>query len=106
MGSMAIAGEADVIAAQTDCAEHMCTFSVTVAHGDSGWDHYADHWRIVTPGDGEIGRRVLYHPHVEEQPFTRNLGPIAVPPGIDRVVIQAHDSVHGYGGKVIETDLQ
>ena len=49
------------------------TIHVTLAHPDTGWDHYADGWEVVT-GDGtSLGLRVLAHPHVDEQPFTRSL---------------------------------
>lgn len=47
--------------------------SVTLAHPDTGWDHYADGWRIEAEDGTVIGTRELLHPHVEEQPFTRSL---------------------------------
>lgn len=47
--------------------------SVTLAHPDTGWDHYADGWRIETENGKVVGTRELLHPHVEEQPFTRSL---------------------------------
>lgn len=93
------AGEADVVSAEARCTEHVCTISATVRHDDTGWDHYADHWRVLTPEGKEIARRVLYHPHENEQPFTRSLGQVRIPPGIDHVLIEAHDSVHYYGGQ-------
>ncbi len=49
--------------------------------------------------------RVLAHPHVNEQPFTRSLKGVKVPAGIERVLIRAHDSVHGYGSQVVELTL-
>ena len=73
------------------------TFSVTLRHGDTGWDDYADGWRVVT-GAGEIlGTRTLYHPHVNEQPFTRSLGGVKIPVGTKTVIIRPRDSVHGTG---------
>ncbi len=68
---VAIAGEADVIAVRDIAGGNgTFTFHVTVKHADTGWDHYAEKWDVVGP-DGQIpGIRVLYHPHVEEQPFT------------------------------------
>ena len=73
------------------------TFSVTLSHGDTGWDDYADGWRVVL-GDGtEIGLRVLHHPHVNEQPFTRSLGGVDVPQGVDEVFIEARTNVDGWG---------
>ena len=70
-------------------------------HADEGWDHYADLWQIETP-DGEIlGERVLAHPHVNEQPFTRSLSGVRIPDSLDRVTVRAHDSVHGFGAPVV-----
>lgn len=73
------------------------TFNVTVSHGDTGWDHYADGWSVFAPDGEELGHRKLLHPHVEEQPFTRSLSGVYVPPDLPHVVIRARDSVHGWG---------
>ena len=48
-------------------------FSVTVLHDDKGWDHYADKWEVIDGEGNVLGVRVLHHPHVGEQPFTRQL---------------------------------
>lgn len=99
-----LAGEADVLEADVSC-DGQCRFSVTVEHADEGWDHYADKWEILD-ADGEvIAVRELAHPHVDEQPFTRSLGRVEIPAGIDTVTIRAHDSVHGYGGREITVDV-
>ena len=81
------------------------SFSVTVRHDDEGWDHYADRWDVLGPDGDVLGTRVLYHPHVGEQPFTRNLGGVKIPEGVGEVVIRAHDSVHAYGGKEVKVEL-
>lgn len=101
-----LAGEADVSKAEVDCNNSsVCSFSVTVEHEDAGWDHYADKWEILDM-DGEIiAVRELAHPHDNEQPFTRSLGNVSVPEGLERVTIRAHDSVHGYGGEEIVVEL-
>lgn len=70
--------------------------SVTLSHGDTGWDHYADGWQVMTPDGTEIGYRTLHHPHVDEQPFTRSLQ-ITVPERARALHIRPHDSVHGWG---------
>jgi hypothetical protein len=102
----AMAGEADVVAVEA-VAEAAGTwrFDVTVAHADEGWEHYADRWEVVAPDGTVLGARVLVHPHVDEQPFTRSLGGVAVPDGIDRVSLRAHDSVHGLGGAEAVVEL-
>ncbi len=100
------AGEADVVAVEA-VAEGGATwrFHVTVAHGDAGWDHYANKWDVVAPDGAVLGTRVLFHPHEAEQPFTRSLGGVAIPAGIAKVTLRAHDKQHGYGGKEVTVEL-
>ena len=102
----ALAGEADVVAVEA-AQEGAGTwrFDVTVAHGDEGWDHYADKWEVLAPDGTILGTRMLLHPHVGEQPFTRSLGGVAIPKDIDRVILRAHDSVHGLGGAEVAVEL-
>jgi hypothetical protein len=102
----AMAGEADVVAVDLiETGERVYTFSVMVAHTDKGWDHYADRWEIVAPDGRVLATRVLLHPHVDEQPFTRSLGDVAIPDGIETVEVRAHDSVHGLGGQTMTVKL-
>ena len=102
-----LAGEADVVKATAKMeAGGTWRFRVTVRHADEGWDHYADRWDVLAPDGSVLGVRTLLHPHVEEQPFTRMLGGVAIPEGIDSVTLRARDSVHGYGGETITVELQ
>ena len=101
-----LADEAEVIAATAECdSSRVCTFSVTVQHSDTGWEHYADHWRVLDPNGDELGKRILLHPHVTEQPFTRSLSGTQIPQGIDQVTIEAHDKVHEYGGAKLVVEI-
>ncbi len=70
---------------------------VTLLHADTGWDHYADGWDILDQNKKHIATRVLHHPHVSEQPFTRSLYDVVIPAGAKFVYIRGHDKVHGYG---------
>ena len=106
-GSPALAGEADVLDATARQADDgSWTFSATVAHADTGWDHYADAWRVVGPDGTVLGNRVLVHPHVDEQPFTRSLSGVTIPADIAEVTIEAHDSVHAWGGAIFTLSLE
>ena len=81
-------------------------FSVTVRHGDQGWDHYADRWIVVDPATGEeLGRRPLAHPHDTEQPFTRSQSGITIPENVEAVVVKAACNVHGFGGTELRLEL-
>lgn len=96
----AVAGEADVVEARLLLqSDGRYTAEVTVRHADTGWEHYADRWEVLGPDGTLLGARTLFHPHVEEQPFTRSLRDLEIPPTIERVTIRAHDSVHGFGGE-------
>ena len=104
--STSFAGEADVVKVEvTKNDKNTYTFSVTVSHKDTGWKHYSNKWEIVGEDGIVFGTRILQHPHVNEQPFTRSLSGVEIPEGIKSVTIRAHDSVHEYGGKVIIIDL-
>ncbi|MBT8413591.1 MAG: hypothetical protein KJO30_04600 [Boseongicola sp.] len=81
------------------------TFSVTIRHGDTGWDDYADGWRVLAEDDSELGMRTLFHPHVNEQPFTRSLSGVAIPDGTNRVFIQARTNADGWGAARYPVDL-
>lgn len=81
-------------------------FDVTLSHGDTGWDNYADAWRILDNTGKELGVRKLAHPHVDEQPFTRSLSGIAIPDDVTEVGIQASDSVDGWSSAVKKIKLR
>lgn len=80
-------------------------FSVTLAHPDTGWHHYADGWEILGPDGARLGYRELLHPHVNEQPFTRSLGGVAIPDGVDTVTIRARCNVDGWGEPGVTVSL-
>lgn len=100
------AGNAAVVEARAERgSDGTYTFSATVRHADEGWNHYADAWEVVAPDGTVLGKRTLYHPHVQEQPFTRSLAGVRIPKHVDRVTIRAHDSVHGYGGETVVVEI-
>nr|WP_299472294.1 hypothetical protein [uncultured Roseibium sp.] len=105
-GTYAVAGDVEIVEATARQSGDTWSFSVTLKHGDTGWDHYADLWQVYTPDGKLLGERVLLHPHVEEQPFTRSLSGVSVPDGLDEVIIRARDSVHGVSQQEFKLKLQ
>ena len=111
--SFASGGDADVVkVSATDFGDKGWTFSVTVSHPDTGWEDYADGWDVVDDNGVVLKRiesdpftRLLLHPHVNEQPFTRSVSGIKVKDGTQFLTVRAHDLVHGFGGKEIVMDL-
>ena len=102
----ALADDATIEAVQARASGTNWTFSVTLAHGDTGWDDYADGWRVVTEDGTELGLRVLYHPHVDEQPFTRSLSGVAIPDGTETVYIEARTNTDGWGAARFPVSLK
>ena len=95
------AGEADVVNVTIHkVGRNKFTINATLVHADTGWDHYANRWEVLDSDANILGTRVLHHPHVEEQPFTRSLT-LEIPRSITEVIIRAGDSEHDTGGKEI-----
>ena len=98
--TMPLAAAADtpqVVEVRAERAPGGWRFDVTLRHGDTGWDHYADAWSVIGPDGTVLGERFLAHPHVNEQPFTRSLSGVTIPDGVTRIRLRPHDSVHGDG---------
>lgn len=100
------AGEVAVQLAEFQRQGEAWRIDVALRHADTGWDHYADAWRVVAADGTVLGTRVLYHPHVEEQPFTRGLDGVSIPADVHRVYVEGHDKVHGWGPRLdVDLDL-
>ena len=98
------ADEVRIVDVKVECPGS-CTFAVTLEHHDEGWHHYANQWDVMSL-DGELlGSRVLYHPHENEQPFTRSLSGVMIPAGVSQVKVRAMDSVHGYSKQEVLVDI-
>jgi hypothetical protein len=80
-------------------------FDVTVSHPDTGWEHYADAWRVLDMDGNELAIRVLVHPHVDEQPFTRSLSGVQLPQGTTQVQIQSRCLVDGWATQTVTVNL-
>ncbi len=101
------AGEVSIIDARLKpSGADQWNIEVTLKHADTGWEHYADAWRVLDAEGHELGRRVLYHPHVNEQPFTRSLSNVEIPVSVSVVYIEAHDKVHGWAADRKEVMLK
>ena len=101
----AIAGEVEIVKVRFEQHAGSWQVSTTLRHADSGWDHYADAWRVVDAQGKILGTRTLFHPHENEQPFTRSLGDLSIPKGVATVFVEAHDKVHGWSKQRVRVDL-
>ena len=100
-----LASDVEIVNVQATQSGTTWRFDVTLRQADSGWDHYADGWEVLTPDGVSLGMRVLAHPHEHEQPFTRSLGGVEIPTGLSHVVIRARDNVDGWAEAMFRFDI-
>ena len=105
LSGAAIAGEVEIVKVKFERSGDAWRVNTTLRHADSGWDHYADAWRVVSEKGDVLGTRTLLHPHENEQPFTRGLSSVFVPKGVSVVFVEAHDKVHGWSKQRVRVDL-
>ena len=73
------------------------TFAATLRSPDVDCDQYSDWWEVLTPKGTLVYRRILDHSHADEQPFTRDGGPVKVS-ATDPLIVRGHFHPTGYGG--------
>jgi hypothetical protein len=96
---------ADIISVKVTGKPNAYQFSVGIKSPDTGCDQYADWWEVLSEDGKLLYRRILLHSHVNEQPFVRSGGPVAIKS--DTVVwVRAHMNTVGYGGKVYKGTVQ
>ncbi len=106
LASPALANPPVVEAVSATPAGGAWRFEVTLSHPDTGWDDYANGWRVVNEVGTVLGTRELLHPHVEEQPFTRSLSGVKIPQGVTRVWIQTSTKPEGWWDGRTEVNLR
>lgn len=86
-------------------ADGTYTFDVTISSPYDTPERYADAWRVRSPDGTVFGIRELFHDHANEQPFTRSLTGVEIPPGVETVVVEGRDRANGWGGTTMTVDL-
>lgn len=76
-------------------------FAVTIESPDTGCNQYANWWEVVTEDGTLLYRRILAHSHVDEQPFTRSGGPVAVEAD-QPVIVRSHVYPQGYSIRAMQ----
>jgi len=105
LAAPALAHEPEILDATATKSGMSWRIDVTLEHPDTGWDHYADGWEVLDADGNRLGYRLLHHPHVNEQPFTRSLTNLDLPDGTRTIYIRAHCSVDGWGDETYEVEL-
>ena len=99
LSSTAYANQAEIVEVKIkSVGNNQYRIDTTIKHADTGWKHYANAWLVFDEEGNKLGERILHHPHVNEQPFTRSLR-LTIATGVKTITIKAQDSVHGLNEK-------
>ena len=74
-------------------------FNVTLSSDETGCQQYADWWEVLDAQGMLLYRRILFHSHPDDQPFTRSGGNVLLKPG-QKVYVRGHMNKLGYMGDV------
>lgn len=86
-------------------ADGSYTFDVTISSPYDSPERYADAWRVRSVDGTVYGVRELLHDHAGEQPFTRSLRGVEIPPDVETIVVEGRDLDNGWGGEIMRVDL-
>lgn len=103
--SETLKGVASVTGLSVTGQENQYNFSVEITSDDLGCQQYADWWEVIDLDGNLMYRRILAHSHVNEQPFTRSGGPVAISEDA-QVYIRAHMNTTGYGEQVYKGSVK
>ena len=106
LGQSAFADPATINSVRVSKDGGLWRFDVTISHGDTGWDHFSDAWRILDADNNQIAIRELIHPHVDEQPLTRSLSGVRLPEGTTEVGVQARDTQSGWNPEITRVQIK
>ncbi len=93
--------EANILKVTTTKSENSYTFNVRVKSDETGCKQYCNWWEILDEKGRLLYRRILFHSHPTEQPFTRSGGSLKLDKN-QKVYIRAHMNNLGYVGNVFE----
>ncbi len=97
----------DVTSASFESVDDGTTdFAVTVSSPYDTPERYADAIRVRNEDGTVYGETELTHDHADEQPFTRTVSGVQLATGVGSVVVEARDSVNGWGGGTATVALQ
>jgi len=88
---------ADVIKVTTAKSGAGYRFNVTLRSDETGCAQYADWWEVLDSKGKLLYRRILFHSHPNDQPFTRSGGSVTLDSD-DVVYIRGHMNTLGYVG--------
>jgi len=79
-------------------------FSVTLSSPYDTPQRYADAWRVLDEQGKQLGIRVLWHDHANEQPFTRS-ATISIPANTRTVYVEGRDQANGWSGQRFKVEV-
>jgi hypothetical protein len=81
------------------------TVTVTIAHRDTGWDHFASGFAVLLPDGTQLGYLELSHPHTGHDTFSASLTGLRISGEVPFVLIRTRCSLVGWAAEAVQVDL-
>lgn len=98
-GSQTESIRADVIKVTAEKSGAGYRFNVTLKSNETGCAQYADWWEVLDSKGTLLYRRILFHSHPDDQPFTRSGGAVHLDPD-QTLYVRGHMNRLGYIGDI------
>ncbi|GEM_PF-3578808 len=100
------AGEAVIVEVMFQQRGNLWDVRVTLDHGDEGWTHYVDAWRLRAVDGTVLVEQVMPRPHRGGRLFSRRLRGLRLPRGLRHLWVEARDSRLGWSPRRVWVDLR
>jgi hypothetical protein len=81
------------------------TVTAVLEHDDEAAYHFLDGWRVTTSEGEVLAEQGFEHPRPQAPPRRATLTGIRLPEGVERIRVEAHDRLHGWGDDAVEVEL-
>lgn len=94
-----------VLSASATQDDGLWTIKVTMSHVDTGWDHYAKGFELLSPDKKRLAYGEIARPHVGKKTIETTLTGITLPKGLTYVLIRTRCSLVGWASETERLDL-
>jgi hypothetical protein len=101
----AFADAPDVVDAIATEAGGRWTVTVTIAHHDTGWDHFAKGFAVLLPDGTRLAYLEFSHPHIGQDTFAASLTGLRISNDVPFLLIRTRCNLVGWAAEPVQIDL-
>ncbi len=105
LAAPALADAPEIVGAKVGETGGLWAVTVTIAHDDTGWDHFAGGFAVLSPDGTQLGALEFSHPHTGQDRFEASLTGLRIPDDIPFILIRTRCSLVGWAAEPVKVDL-